>query len=156
MPFSLTVSPPFSFMLTIPLSSHFIFWPFPTVTSIFHYSMLVQLFFLCVVCDDAPLSTNHYSSYSSLLLSDISPHNLKPIKRFNTSSSFSFSFGQQSTALWPFLPQLCYYPLKRGFTLFLFFSLFFSAIRCSVKIFDTFIAHALEKIALVLLYLSSV
>ena len=41
---NLTVYPPCSFKFTVPFSSHFIFWTFPTVASIFHSSMLVNFF----------------------------------------------------------------------------------------------------------------
>ena len=72
------------------------------------------------MCDEAPLSPNHYSLSSSLLYYCTSPYNVDPTKRLSESSSFSFPFfSQKSTALCPIFPQLLHSPLKRYF-LFLF------------------------------------
>ena len=87
--FNLIVYPPCSLIFTVPLSSHFIFWPFTTITSIFHYSMLVKLFFVYVMWNYAPLHPNDSSRYSLLLLSETSPQNVEPTNRLSMSFSFS-------------------------------------------------------------------
>ena len=114
----LTIYPPCSFIFTVPFRSHFIFWPFPTVTSILNHLILVIFFFVYVICNDAMLSPNHSMRSSLLSLSETSPQNVAPTNRFSTSSSFCLLFNQQSTTLWSFSPQFyilcwnvvfCYY-----------------------------------------------
>ena len=47
-----TVYSNFIFMFTKPFSSHFIFWPFPTVTFISHFSTSAMSFLLYILCND--------------------------------------------------------------------------------------------------------
>ena len=118
---SFTIFSSCSFMFTEPFSLHFIFCPFPTVTLISHFSTSVMSFFLCVVCDDALLSTNHSSGYCSFFSSCNYPHNVAPTNRLSTSSSFYVPlFSQQSTSLWPLFSHFLYSMLKRGFLAVLF------------------------------------
>ena len=56
---NLTVYPHWSFIFAVPFRSQFILWKFTTVTSIFNYSILVILFFMYVMCDDALLSSKN-------------------------------------------------------------------------------------------------
>ena len=123
-PLRFPVSPPLIFMFTKTFSSHFIFWPFPTVIFISHFSTYVMSFFLYIVCNDAPLSPRHYSRYSSLYYSETSLHNLDPKKRSLTSSSLSFFLSQKSTALCHIFPQFLHFQLNREFILFLLSFLF--------------------------------
>ena len=71
------------------------------------------------MCDDAPLSPNHYSSSSALLLSENYLQNMAPIKMLSMSSPFSLSLDQQSNAPWPFFPQFWHSPLKSCFYFFI-------------------------------------
>ena len=73
-------------------------------------------FFLYVICDDAPLSPNHYSRYSALFYSWTSPHNVAPIVSLSTSLSFYFPFFfQQSTAPWHLFHIYCITHWSREF-----------------------------------------
>ena len=87
---NLTVYLPRSFTFTAPLISHFVFWSYPTAISILHSSMLVKVFFVYVMCDDLPLYPNHYSTCYSFIINKSAPHNVSPINRFSTLSSFCF------------------------------------------------------------------
>ena len=113
---SFTVCPSFSFMFTDSFRTHFIFWPFTTVTLILNFSTSVMSFFLCAMCDDASMSPNHYLGSYSLFYSWNSTYNVAPTKRLLTSLYFSFTFfAQQSTALLPFFPQFLHFLLNQGF-----------------------------------------
>ena len=113
---SFTIFPSCNFMFTEPFITHFVFWPFPTVTLISDFLTYVMSLFLYVMCDDAPMSPNHYSMSSSFFYSWNSPQNVDPMKRSLTSLLLSFLlFSRQSTALWPLFPQFSYSPLKRIF-----------------------------------------
>ena len=82
-------------------------------------------FFLYVICDEALLSPNQYSRYSSFVSSWTYPHNVAPMKSLSTSLSLYFPFFiQQSTARWPLFSKLLHYPLKRVFLAFLLLFLF--------------------------------
>ena len=110
--------PSCNFMFTDIFSSHFIFWPFSTMTLISNFLTSVVSFFLYVEFDDSPLSPNDYLMSSSLFSYLTYPQNVAPIKRFPTSFSFSFPFfAQQSIDLWPIFPLLLHSPLKEVFIL---------------------------------------
>ena len=116
----LTVSPPFRLIFTLTYRSHFIFFPFTTVTSILNSSMFLCFFFVYVMCNDALLYTRHYLGYYSLSLFETSPQNMAPTNMLSTSSSFSFLLYQPSTTLYSFSHNFLHSLLNQGFLLFLF------------------------------------
>ena len=97
---SFTICQSCSFIFADTFRSYFIFWPFTTVTLISHFSTSIMPLWLCVICDDVPLSPNHSLGSSSLFSSYTSPHNVDFMNSLSTSFSFSFPFfSQQSTSL---------------------------------------------------------
>ena len=110
---NLNFNPPCSCIFIKHFNLCFTFRPFPTVDFILHSWTYVGLYFMWVVCDDAPLSPNHYSSsYFSLFL-ETSLDKVTPTKSLSISSSLYFFLSQQVAYMRPLFPHLWHSPFNR-------------------------------------------